>query len=759
MKNLVIPTLDITHLAMGPAKDKIIRLQEIARFICTGLNAYPHFVVINGYPPIEECTNLVNLSKTICEIGSGKIGSGKSILDFGYQNQVKVSFTQVQINRTQPGTSGKVTEYSRTHLPLASHTDSSYMDNPHDLVAFQCIVADKMGGESTMFAVEDILQLIDSENLKLLRASVFPFGDNIYPIISGVKGNEQIRYYRSQLDRTLELKGSSLPDRYRMAIDNLDTVLQKSARLIKFPLRPGQIVFIHNKKVLHGRTGFSPDSDRRLYRVRLHVNSFEFESTESTNQIHISDCIPEPIQPISKDQNKQKDFVYKDIDSSIIQELKDFHSFAEVLKQNNQPSNPQLNNATLLNTYGQFLLSKGKFPEAAKAFLSCLNISPDDYESGLALSSLADARGDYKAARAILNQVAIRHPLIWEGKPDPQKPTLLRIRGIEGSAYRIVQQADGSYKNLLQGGHFSIKDFVNRKQHNLMTLNLLENNIDGIQNIPKLNLFLNTIACPDLKRSSLIAAARFLDRYPNIPVINHPRQVLETTRERNALRLNLIPGVKFPKTEKLKWDGISVDAIANEIFGLGFVFPVIIRQVGSQTGSTVKLVKNKLELYSHFKNSPENREYYVIQFHDYSREKNIFNKTRIFFIDGCFYPVANLFNDSWNVHSGDRYSIMDKTQWTQDKEQSFLNDPVNYIGSENFEKLCKIRDLVGLDFFGIDFTILQDRRTLFIFELNAAMRHNFDHAKNFPYTEPHLRKISNAFDAMVQSRLQKSHEV
>ncbi len=754
MKNLVIPTLDITHLAIGPAKEKIIRLQELARSICTALSAYPHFVVINGYPPIEDRTNLVNLSKAICEIGSGKIGSGKSILDFGYQNQVKVSFTQVQINRTQPATSGKVTEYSRTHLPLASHTDSSYMDNPHDLVAFQCIVADKMGGESTMFAVEDILQLIDSENLKLLRASVFPFGDNIYPIISGVKGNEQIRYYRSQLDRTLELKGSSLPDRYRMAIDNLDTVLQKSARLIKFPLRPGQIVFIHNKKVLHGRTGFSPDSDRLLYRVRLHVNSFEFESA---NQIQISDCIPEPIQPISEGQSKQKNFVCKDIDVSIIEELKDFHHFAEVLKQNNQPSNPQLNNATLLNMCGQFLLSKGKFPEAAKAFLNCLNISPDDYESGLALSSLADARGDYKAARAILNQVARSHPLIWEGKPNSQKPTLLRIRGIEGSAYRIVQKSDGSYKNILRGGHFSIQDLIDRKQYNLMILNILENNIDELKDIPKFDLFLNTIACPDLKRVSLITAARFLDRYPNIPVINHPHQVLETTRERNAVRLNLIPGVKFPKTEKLKWDGISVDAIANEIFGLGFVFPVIIRHVGSQTGSSVKLVKNKLELYSHFENSPENREYYVIQFHDYSREQNIFNKTRVFFIDGRFYPVANLFNNSWNVHSGDRYSIMNKTQWTQGKEQSFLNDPVNYIGSENFEKLCKIRDLVGLDFFGIDFTILPDR-TLFIFELNAAMRHNFDHAKNFPYTEPHLRKISNAFDAMVQRRLQQSNE-
>ena len=152
------------------------------------------------------------------------------------------------------------------------------------------------------------------------------------------------------------------------------------------------------------------------------------------------------------------------------------------------------NNATILNIYGQFLLSKGQFAEAAQAFLNCLKISPDDYESGLALSSLADARGDYKAARAILNQVVRRHPVIWEGQPDPQKPTLLKIRGIEGSAYRIVQKSDGTYQNLLRGGHFSLQDLLDRKQYNLMILNILANNIDKLKDIPNFDLLLNTIA-------------------------------------------------------------------------------------------------------------------------------------------------------------------------------------------------------------------------------------------------------------------------
>ncbi|OZH55902.1 hypothetical protein AFK68_01615 [Hydrocoleum sp. CS-953] len=92
---------------------------------------------------------------------------------------------------------------------------------------------------------------------------------------------------------------------------------------------------------------------------------------------------------------------------------------------------------------------------------------------------------------------------------------------------------------------------------------------------------------------------------------------------------------------------------------------------------------------------------------------------------------------------------MNKFEWMQAAEKSFLGDPYSYFGAENFNKLYQIRDLVGLDFFGIDLTILPDG-TLFIFELNAAMRHNFDHAKNFPYTEPHLKRISHAFNAMVQ---------
>ncbi len=706
---MLIPIIDINRIVRDSSNTEVLDIQNVARSVCRALNAYPHFVIVSGYPPIEDSTNLIKLSQAICNISSKQ-----SIL----QNPTKVSFTQVKINPEKSVAEGKVTQYSRTHLPLLPHTDSSYRANPHDLVAFQCIVSDEEGGESLMIPVEHILKNIDRETLELLRDSVYPFGDNLYPIISGAIGNEQIRYYQSQIERTIETGASSLPSKYATALKTLNQILEKSAQSIKFALQPGQIVFMHNKKVLHGRTGFAPNSDRLLYRVRLHLD---------------------------RDQNSIND----SIAHNSIRETKIVPNLPQVTPNSAKLSLDQVNR---LNIEGQMLLSKGQFAEAVQAFLNCLKISPDHYESGLALSSLADAGGDYKAAQAILHQVARSHPIIWEGKPQPQKPTLLRIRSIEGSAYRIVQQSDGSYKSLLRGGHFSIKDLIVQKQYNWMIMNLLENNIDGLKNIPEFDLILNTIACPDRKRTSLLAVARFIDRYPHIPIINDPRRVLETTRDRNYIRLNMIPGVSFPKTEKLTWDGVSFSAIADEISGLGFVFPFIIRVVGSQTGSSVQLINNKSELDSYLQNSPTQTEYYVIQFQDCRNIKNVYNKTRVFFIDGNFYPVANLFNDSWNVHSGDRYNVMDKNQWMQETEQSFLNNPLGYLGTQNFEKLHKIRDFVGLDFFGIDFTVLPDG-TLFIFELNAAMRHNFEHATNFPYTEPHLRRISQAFNAMIQNRL------
>ncbi len=731
---MTVPTLAIQPSSVKP---------QLAASICQALKTYPHYILINGYSAVEGTTPLMNLAKTIQATVFPQ--------SYGLLPE-KVSVTKVQINPQKATRNGGVTRYSRTHLPLPPHTDSSYMTQPHELVAFQCVVADDQGGETIMVPVETLLQQLDDTVIELLRDPVYPFGQATYPIISGDNHSPQIRYYRSQIDQMLG-NASHLSPQHQAAIAKLDHLLNQTDLFDQFHLKTGQILLMHNHKVLHGRTGFSTHSDRLLYRVRLHLANLDacpkiadsqpVRCYVSTATDIVSQKPPElPSQPDIKSYLKA---AYK---------LEKNHRFNEAFQQYQQvlmiaPDNPEV-----LDAYGHFLLQTGQFNEAIHIFRRSVTLDPNGYESQLALSSLAHHLGNPAEAHQALIEATTRHPYILWSEYKPHKPTILRLRSFEGSAYQILEKQDGTYHKLLRGGHFSIRDLVNKPQYNLVILNLFENNIDTVQKLPHFDIILNTIACPDSKRESLLTAARFLDSHPQIPVINHPRQVLDTTRERNSLRLNLIPGVEFPKTERLRWDGQSVDGIVKQILGLGFVFPMIVRKVGSQTGQTVALVHNETALRSHFETSSINQDYYVIQFKDCQHQRGVFNKTRIFFIDGEFYPVANLFNNAWNTHSGDRYNIMNQSPWMQTEEKAFLGNPYGYFGAENFKKFYQIRDIIGLDFFGIDFTILPDG-TLFIFELNAAMRHNFDHAKNFPYTEPHLKRISRAFNTMVQKRLSR----
>ncbi len=777
MKTLDIPTLETGNFFADAKNTSTAELQELAHSICKTLENYPHFVVVNGYSAVGDRTNLINLSQAIQTIESNSVSAEGVNL-----KRESISFTKVRIDRSQNAEiefrSG-VTKYSRTHLALTPHTDSSYMQKPHELIAFQCIVADSQGGESIVIPSEDIIRQLDPEAKDLLRAPVYPLGDSLSPIIFGEEDDEHIKYYKAQIERALETGNCSLSDKHVAVIQSLDDLLQSTQLKFKFDLQPGQILFIHNTKALHGRSELSPESDRLLYRVRLHVHrlackeqpidltkAFANENNEQTSK-DVSGERSIPSLPIvtkpSPDNKKNLQFNQtKEIANQRLTEAeeqialaikcRDERDFQNAFKHYQNAIALAPDRVEILREFGEFLVHIGKFAIAGKIFQHCLEINPDDLQSNLEMSSLAYENENYEQAQEILKQVSRLHSYNFISKPQPQKPNILRIRSFKNSKYCIVQNNDGTFQSILRLGHFSLKDLVEDERYNSILVNIFEDEIDDLTEFPHFDLSINTIACPDLKKSSLLIAARFVDRYPDVPLINDPRRVLETTRERNAIRLNTISGVKFPKTEKVNWDGVSFVAVTKEILGMGFVFPFIVRKVGSQTGTSIGWIDNDQALEEYFHNSPRNQDYYVIQFHDCRNSQQIFNKIRVFFIDGNFYPVANLFNDNWNIHSGDRYSLMTHTQWTQDAEKYFLNDPIDYLGKDNFNRLCQIRDLIGLDFFGIDFTIARDG-SLFVFEANAAMRHNFDHAPNFPYTEPHLKRISNAFEDMIQSRL------
>ena len=130
----------------------------------------------------------------------------------------------------------------------------------------------------------------------------------------------------------------------------------------------------------------------------------------------------------------------------------------------------------------------------------------------------------------------------------------------------------------------------------------------------------------------------------------------------------------------------------------------------------------------------------------------LFRKLRLFHIDGEFFPVVCHLDKVWNVHGGNRKTIMRGDETLMAEEKSFLNDWKSYVGAANVDRIETVAERTGLEFFGMDFTIDADG-SLFIYELNPAMRHSFDHARNFPYKLPYDQAIAEAFTRMVSQRM------
>lgn len=394
----------------------------------------------------------------------------------------------------------------------------------------------------------------------------------------------------------------------------------------------------------------------------------------------------------------------------------------------------------------------GSLDRSEWALRQSLSRNADNATALRYLSALLSQKGDRSGAEQTARVSTQINPIIPPDRHEPDRPTVLRLRSIEKSYHAITWNTDQRVNECgLRRGHFSTRALIDRESVNLYTATILGNNLIDHEGLPPFDLIVNTVSCADLKQSALSDVQRFIDCYPGIPVTNPPSRVVNTTRYDIAERLRAVDGIRMPRAFRTRVDA-SADELTMRILDDGLELPLIVREAGTQTGSTVALHEQINDLKTALSKFDDGTEIYAIQYVDCLGSDGYFHKTRAFFVDGVFYPVANLTSDHWQIHSGDRYRVMDKLPHAQKAERAYLADPLAYLGDDNFRRLAKVSEIIGLDFFGIDFTINKGGQ-LVIFEANAAMRHNFDHAENFPYTAPYLRRISDAFMSMVQNRI------
>lgn len=174
--------------------------------------------------------------------------------------------------------------FSVTNAESTFHTDNSFGGTVLDYVGLLCLNSAKSGGESQLvsgFAVRQELKARQPDALDVLRK---PFhvdrrgglrpGDDPtarFPIFGGDDRDLLIRYLRYWIEVGHEKAGQPLTTEQVKAMDALDRVAAEKPLRVQFMMKPGEMLFVNNRWILHNRTGFEDhtESEKKRHYVRL----------------------------------------------------------------------------------------------------------------------------------------------------------------------------------------------------------------------------------------------------------------------------------------------------------------------------------------------------------------------------------------------------------------------------------------------------------------------------------------------------------
>lgn len=175
--------------------------------------------------------------------------------------------------------------YTADALPL--HTDLPNQETPPGYQFLHCLQNESTGGESTYadgFRVAEYLQQHNPKAFDLLANVKIPFRfhDETHdmiehrPVISVIDGRIDEIKYNAHLAATFDMSPDVMYD-YYVAYREFMGALQKPEFMINYRMNAGDMVVFDNRRVLHGRQAFDPNTGAR----QLHgcyVDRTEFKS-------------------------------------------------------------------------------------------------------------------------------------------------------------------------------------------------------------------------------------------------------------------------------------------------------------------------------------------------------------------------------------------------------------------------------------------------------------------------------------------------
>jgi gamma-butyrobetaine dioxygenase len=167
------------------------------------------------------------------------------------------------------------TNLAYTGLALGPHTDNAYRDPAPTLQLLHCLVSSAIGGDNTLvdaFAVAEALRESAPAKFEILTRQpvLFTFGDaearfeHEAPVVAlDVRGEVEAVRYSTRAAAPFDLP-DDLVEPYYDAYRTFGRMLVSPEFQIVFKLLPGDLFIVDNRRVLHGRTGYTGDGSRHI---------------------------------------------------------------------------------------------------------------------------------------------------------------------------------------------------------------------------------------------------------------------------------------------------------------------------------------------------------------------------------------------------------------------------------------------------------------------------------------------------------------
>lgn len=408
---------------------------------------------------------------------------------------------------------------------------------------------------------------------------------------------------------------------------------------------------------------------------------------------------------------------------------------------------------------GQVLIRQDQFDEAI-GWLGQLANRPGDRAAVYRQLGLAEACAGRRLRALNHFKLALEH--------EPDDPATLHIVANFQQALGLNSEADATYRRAVKmrplitvpavvappdfrvlfvfgpsAGNTPIEYLIEQAsfESNIVTLlQDLDYDVDRLRAYA--NVVVNLISDVDRGHAFLAPAQALVERLGG-PVVNHPKAIAGTGREAVAQRLATLPGCRVPQTRLYRAAELR-DLLASPSPALP-AFPFLVRPTGTHGGDDFEKMENPAQLHT-FLGGHEPGSYYLIPFVDYRSDDGFFRKYRFFCVGDEILPYHLAIDNKWKVHHVT--TSMTTHTWMQDEERAFLKDPWEVFGVAQRAALQQIRDVIGLDYFGIDCALDRDGAVV-VFEVNASM---LVHGRNqqFPYKTEAVERIKRAFHGLLK---------